>query len=275
MSAKPEPLTIIDISILILQMLAFKDVVEVVTSWTSAVQVAEGIEKAFPRLDVKPNIENHCCRLKIGLSECKILWLWISLANVGNLSFVSPENHPPILASHQDSGNASSNGSSNQHAYIAYALIPVFFFMGLLGVLICHLLKKRGYRCTTEAEEEVLDDKIELNETTNDNDTVGHIVDYIMKNEANADVLKAMVADNSVYDPERFRVTKVEHKSTSKERKTLMSVSGVESVNGEMPATPVKEGSKEVPVTPVVKQGSKELSDTPINREETKRTGTE
>lgn len=67
----------------------------------------------------------------------------------------------------------------------------------------------------------------------------------------------------------------MEHKSTSKERKTLMSLSGVESVNGEMPATPTKEGSKEVPVTPVVKQGSKELSDTPINREETERTGTE
>lgn len=26
--------------------------------------------------------------------------------------------------------------------------------MGLLGVLICHLLKKKGYRCTTEAEQE-------------------------------------------------------------------------------------------------------------------------
>lgn len=238
-------------------------------------------------------------------------------------------------------------------SYIAYALIPFFFCLGLLGVLICHILKKRGYRCTTEAEqeEEVLGEKIELNESTND-DTVGHIVNYIMKNEANADVLKAMVADNSVYDPEspttpasptspvspsspggtpskhncrghhlhtiggvagtggcsrcnhkrwhlfspakkskeprkprhgevtvlsvgRFRVTKVEHKSSSKERKNLMSVSGVESVNGEMPATPVKEGSKEVPVTPIMKQGPKDLNDTPINQEKRERAGTE
>ncbi|TRZ20588.1 hypothetical protein HGM15179_006555 [Zosterops borbonicus] len=38
-----------------------------------------------------------------------------------------------------------------------------------------------------------------------------------------------------------FRVTKVDHKSNSKERKSLMSVTGVEGVNGEMPATPAKQ----------------------------------
>uniref|UniRef100_A0A8C0PUB5 RELT like 1 n=1 Tax=Canis lupus familiaris TaxID=9615 RepID=A0A8C0PUB5_CANLF len=38
----------------------------------------------------------------------------------------------------------------------------------------------------------------------------------------------------------RFRVTKVEHKSNQKERRSLMSVSGTDSVNGDVPATPVK-----------------------------------
>uniref|UniRef100_A0A8I3MWZ0 RELT like 1 n=1 Tax=Canis lupus familiaris TaxID=9615 RepID=A0A8I3MWZ0_CANLF len=160
----------------------------------------------------------------------------------------------------------------------------------------------------------------ELNDSVNENsDTVGQIVQYIMKNEANVDVLKAMVADNSLGDPEspvtpstpgsppvspgplspggtpgkhicghhlhtvggaverdvchrcrhkrwhfirptnkskqgharrqgevtvlsvgRFRVTKVEHKSNQKERRSLMSVSGTDSVNGDVPATPVK-----------------------------------
>lgn len=28
--------------------------------------------------------------------------------------------------------------------------------MGLLGVLICHILKRKGYRCTTESEDEEL-----------------------------------------------------------------------------------------------------------------------
>nr|XP_036858795.1 RELT-like protein 1 isoform X1 [Manis javanica] len=217
-----------------------------------------------------------------------------------------------------------SNDTGNGHPeYIAYVLVPVFFLMGLFGVLICHLLKKKGYRCTTEAEQDVEEEKaekIELNDSVNENsDTVGQIVHYIMKNEANADVLKAMVADNSMGDPEspvtpstpgsppvspgplspggtpgkhicghhlhtvggaverdvchrcrhkrwhfikptnkskegrprrqgevtvlsvgRFRVTKVEHKSNQKERRSLMSVSGTEGVNGEVPVAPEK-----------------------------------
>ncbi|KAJ7414513.1 hypothetical protein WISP_84060 [Willisornis vidua] len=100
-----------------------------------------------------------------------------------------------------------NDGKSEHLEYIAFALVPVFFIMGLLGILICHVLKKKGYRCTTEAEEveeEKPDEKIEMNETIHENsDTVGQIVNYIMKNEANADVLKAMVADSSVFEPER------------------------------------------------------------------------
>ncbi|XDV17790.1 hypothetical protein PO909_023607 [Leuciscus waleckii] len=54
--------------------------------------------------------------------------------------------------------------------------------MGLLGVLICHILKRKGYRCTTESEDEELK---KLNDTFSDAnaDTVGQIVNYIMKNE--------------------------------------------------------------------------------------------
>ncbi|XP_062991602.1 RELT-like protein 1 [Elgaria multicarinata webbii] len=272
---------------------------------------------------------------------------------------------PEVLASHsiQNKTNPGNGfpGDTAHPEYIAYFLIPVFFLMGLLGIFICHILKKKGYRCRTEAEqeEEKLQEKIELNDSTNDNgDTVGQIVDYIMKNEANADVLKAMVADNSVYDPEsptspgspttpgsptspgsplspggpqskhtcrghhlhtvggiagtgacsrcshkrwhlfspnkkskearrarhgevtvlsvgRFRVTKVEHKSSSKEHRNLVSVSGVDGVNGEMPATPVKEGSKEVAVSPAAKHDSKELNYTPTKQGIRVRSGSE
>lgn len=38
--------------------------------------------------------------------------------------------------------------------------MPVFFLLGLLGVVICHVLKRKGYRCTTEpqdGEEEMWD----------------------------------------------------------------------------------------------------------------------
>ncbi|XP_072543689.1 RELT-like protein 1 [Salminus brasiliensis] len=101
-------------------------------------------------------------------------------------------------------GNTSSNAE-----YIAFVLVPVFFLLGLLGVLICHVLKRKGYRCTTDAEEE--DDELEgeeekhledgeMNDTYSEGnaDTVGQIVQYIMKNEANTDALKAMVTDNSI-----------------------------------------------------------------------------
>ena len=47
--------------------------------------------------------------------------------------------------------------------YIAFVLVPVFFLLGLLGVVICHVLKRKGYRCTTEAhdgeEEECVDEE--------------------------------------------------------------------------------------------------------------------
>nr|XP_034957112.1 RELT-like protein 1 [Zootoca vivipara] len=154
--------------------------------------------------------------------------------------------------------------------------------MGLLGVFICHMLKKKGYRCTTESEqeEEELGEKIELNESTNDNgDTVGKIVDYIMKNEGMrceavvGFIVKCWIVLIAQLCPNRFRVTKVEHKSASKERKNLMSVSGVESVNGEVPATPVKEASKEAPVTPAVKQVPDERQCTRAKQEDRARSG--
>ncbi|KAM9836654.1 RELT-like protein 1 [Aulostomus maculatus] len=109
-------------------------------------------------------------------------------------------------------GKSDSVPKEENPDYIAFVLVPVFFLLGLLGVVICHVLKRKGYRCTTEAqgeddeEEEVFegvekDPELggELNDTLSDNnDTVGQIVRYIMKNEANSDALKAMVNDNSI-----------------------------------------------------------------------------
>ncbi|NP_001084873.2 RELT-like 1 L homeolog [Xenopus laevis] len=120
---------------------------------------------------------------------------------------------PNASSGNENTGTVNDIPSNTE--YVAFVLVPVFFIMGLVGVLICHLLKKKGYRCTTEAEpppveEKIVGEKIEMHESNGDTntDTVGHIVNFIMKNEANADVLKAMVADNSVvgdtsvFDPE-------------------------------------------------------------------------
>ncbi|XP_031145787.1 RELT-like protein 1 [Sander lucioperca] len=107
-----------------------------------------------------------------------------------------------------EEGGGGAAAASNPE-YIAFVLVPVFFLLGLLGVVICHVLKRKGYRCTTEAhdgeegecKEEEKDPELggDMNDTLSENnDTVGQIVHYIMKNEANSDALKAMVRENSI-----------------------------------------------------------------------------
>uniref|UniRef100_A0A8C6UCS5 RELT like 1 n=1 Tax=Neogobius melanostomus TaxID=47308 RepID=A0A8C6UCS5_9GOBI len=117
---------------------------------------------------------------------------------MANSTAVSPDNVDDV----------ETNGG---HEFTAFALVPVFFLLGLIGVVICHVLKRKGYRCTTEAEDEDEDKPVEcdrmdkdlemgeLNDTVSENnDTVGQIIQYIMKNEANSDALKAMFQDNSI-----------------------------------------------------------------------------
>ncbi|XP_069487922.1 RELT-like protein 1 [Ambystoma mexicanum] len=111
------------------------------------------------------------------------------------------------LESHGTENTATTATEGGHPEYVAFVLVPVFFFMGLLGFLICHILKKKGYRCTTEAESRKEEEKnaelqIEMNENhlaESNNDTVGQIVNCIMKNEANTDAFNAMVADNSAF----------------------------------------------------------------------------
>ncbi|XP_034425115.1 RELT-like protein 1 isoform X2 [Hippoglossus hippoglossus] len=112
--------------------------------------------------------------------------------------------HPTATTPGPPTGEGGGVGSKPD--YIAFILVPTFFLLGLLGVVICHVLKRKGYRCTTEAQEDddVFEEKDpemgeEMNDTLSENnDTVGQIVHYIMKNEANSDALKAMVRENSV-----------------------------------------------------------------------------
>ncbi|XP_018422738.1 PREDICTED: RELT-like protein 1 [Nanorana parkeri] len=140
-----------------------------------------------------------------------LVWPQPAPWRVARSADLSPSLDPVVAPSTSDAGDTSSG--SGHPEYVAFILVPIFFIMGLTGVLICHILKKKGYRCTTaEAEEgeKISAEKIEMQDEAGDttNDTVGHIVSYIMRNEANADILKAMVADNSVvgdnsvFDPE-------------------------------------------------------------------------
>lgn len=52
------------------------------------------------------------------------------------------------------SGNTTSVQAPEEKTteYAVFALVPVFCVMGLLGILICNLLKKKGYRCSAEKD---------------------------------------------------------------------------------------------------------------------------
>ncbi|XP_063154701.1 RELT-like protein 2 [Candoia aspera] len=88
-----------------------------------------------------------------------------------------------------------------QHGlYMLVLLVLVFFVMGLAGFLICHILKKKGYRCRTFRDEFDSDNKESLTQLQDDDedlneDTVEKIVKCIIQNEANVEVLKEMLGE--------------------------------------------------------------------------------
>lgn len=89
---------------------------------------------------------------------------------------------------------------------VVFLLVLVFFIMGLVGFLICHVLKKKGYRCRTFRDELDPDDKDEVEELQDDeaeknDDTVEKIVRCIIQNEANVEALKEMLGENEVDMP--------------------------------------------------------------------------
>ncbi|XP_062986122.1 RELT-like protein 2 [Elgaria multicarinata webbii] len=102
--------------------------------------------------------------------------------------------------------NGTKDGDvDHQHSlYMLVLLVLVFFVMGLVGFLICHILKKKGYRCRTFRDELDSDNKESLTQLQVDEDeelnedTVEKIVKCIIQNEANVEVLKEMLGEGEV-----------------------------------------------------------------------------
>ncbi|XP_007887282.1 RELT-like protein 1 isoform X2 [Callorhinchus milii] len=114
-------------------------------------------------------------------------------------------NFPEGMESRSSGGDHNQTTKEEGHPeYVAYVLLPVFFLTGLTGVLICHLLKKKGYRCTTdsefECEEKIAEEQMDYHD--GNTDTVGQMVHCIMKNPANAEALQAMMTNHHPGDPE-------------------------------------------------------------------------
>ncbi|XP_008417964.1 RELT-like protein 2 [Poecilia reticulata] len=101
---------------------------------------------------------------------------------------------------------AASGAGEPPPSYIIFLVVFLFFLTGLLGFLICHLLKKRGYHCRTgdlEDEEEKLGED-EDDENDENQDTVEQILKCIMENEANMEAFNEMLGNHNVcvrHDP--------------------------------------------------------------------------
>ncbi|XP_017278634.1 RELT-like protein 2 [Kryptolebias marmoratus] len=102
---------------------------------------------------------------------------------------------------------ASGTGESPP-PYMIFLVVFLFFLTGLLGFLICHLLKKKGYRCRTgDLEDEEEEEKLEENEDDENDenqDTVEQILKCIIENEANMEAFNEMLGNHNVcvrHDP--------------------------------------------------------------------------
>ncbi|KAK2849564.1 hypothetical protein Q5P01_009398 [Channa striata] len=94
-------------------------------------------------------------------------------------------------------------------SYMIFLVVFLFFITGLLGFLICHLLKKKGYRCRTGDmdDEEEEEEKIGVNADDDDEenqDTVEQILKCIIENEANMEAFNEMLGKHNIcarHDP--------------------------------------------------------------------------
>ncbi|XP_026538983.1 RELT-like protein 2 [Notechis scutatus] len=102
----------------------------------------------------------------------------------------------------EDSSTTDGDVDPQHGLYMLVLLVLVFFVMGLAGFLICHILKKKGYRCRTFNDEFDSDNKESLTQLQDDEeedlneDTVEKIVKCIIQNEANVEVLKEMLGES-------------------------------------------------------------------------------
>ncbi|XP_029026271.1 tumor necrosis factor receptor superfamily member 19L isoform X2 [Betta splendens] len=117
------------------------------------------------------------------------------------------------------SAGAAANGTVVRSAeeksaeYAVFALVPVFCVMGLLGILICNILKKKGYRCTAEKEggdEELAAPQKERNSCPYisddmNEDTISVLVRLITEKKENAAALEELLLE---YENKQMSISK-------------------------------------------------------------------
>ncbi|XP_063807271.1 tumor necrosis factor receptor superfamily member 19L isoform X2 [Pseudophryne corroboree] len=86
--------------------------------------------------------------------------------------------------------------------YAVLAIVPVFCMMGLSGIFLCNLLKKKGYHCTAQKEQdaEAAPEKDgiippDMLEENGNEDTIGVLVRLITEKKENAVALEELLKD--------------------------------------------------------------------------------
>ncbi|XP_077166949.1 RELT-like protein 2 isoform X2 [Paroedura picta] len=110
------------------------------------------------------------------------------------------EEEPGKVQMSEQNGTQDGEEKAQHSLSMPFLMVLVFFGMGLVGFLICHVLKKKGYRCRTFRDELDLEHKESLTQLDDDDeelneDTVEKIVKCIIQNEANVEVLKEMLGE--------------------------------------------------------------------------------
>ncbi|XP_069825678.1 tumor necrosis factor receptor superfamily member 19L [Dendropsophus ebraccatus] len=103
---------------------------------------------------------------------------------------------------HKASQNSTRKGGheDSRTEYAVLAIVPVFCMMGLAGILLCNILKKKGYRCTSQKVDEEApevpekDGNILLEENGNE-DTIGVLVRLITEKKENAVALEELLKE--------------------------------------------------------------------------------
>ncbi|XP_051869443.1 RELT-like protein 2 [Pristis pectinata] len=112
-----------------------------------------------------------------------------------------------------------------QNLYTIFLVILAFFVTGLMGILLCHILQEKGYRCRTfrELQPEAGSAAAAQGGQDPNQDTVGQIVQCILDNKANAEALKEMLKEHEQMKPpaHRFRVTRIERCRAGEELSTF------------------------------------------------------
>lgn len=93
--------------------------------------------------------------MKIRLCFCSyiLLFFFSSLpASVHVRTVRTAGKGPSSGAAGPVNGTVVRSAEEKTAEYAVFALVPVFCVMGLLGILICNILKKKGYRCSADKE---------------------------------------------------------------------------------------------------------------------------